>query len=180
MGMLKYDYAEPNNNFVIQCTCTLANYRTLFDLNNELAIRYTSEQRLEVVLPQLTGDTIATYSSSLTDQWKSVFFTFQDQSGMLSLLTYFGSEAAIDPSTLNTSVKFASTITSITIGEGFNGLLQDIRVYVPNSATQNSRMIFPPEASFLPQCFCQNGYSIPQNETQCYSTMMDQSASVMR
>lgn len=156
--------------------------RTLFELNNELVIRYTSEQQLEVFLPQLTEknrDTIATYDVSLSGQWKSVFFTFQDQSGTLTLLTHFGTEAANDPSTLNPTVEFATTITSITIGEGFNGFLQDIRVYVPKLEILNSRAVIPPEASFLSQCLCPSGYSISPSETQCTATD-DQSVSIMR
>ena len=151
--------------------------RTLFELNNNLAIRYTSEQQLELFLPQLTEknrDTIATYGASLSGQWKSVFFTFQNLAGdELTLLTNFGSETTIDSVTLNPSVQFASTITNITIGEGFNGFLQDFRVYDPKLETSNSQVIIPTEASFLPQCLCRSGYSISQSETEC--TMMDQS-----
>lgn len=148
-------------------------HRTLFELNNELAIRYTSAYQLEVFLPQLTEkniDTIATYDISLFRQWKSVFFTFEEQTGIFTVLIHFGIEAAIDPSTLTPSVEFASTITSITIGEGFNGLLQDIRVYVPNLPVQDSQVVIPPEASFLPQCLCPSGNFLSQDETVCFAT----------
>jgi hypothetical protein len=73
-------------------------------------------------------------------------------------------------------VQFPGTINSITIGEGFNGHLQDIQVYVPQLATLNSRVVVPPEASFLPQCLCPSGSSISQGETGC--TDMDQLTSM--
>ena len=137
---------------------------------------------MEVFLPQLTNrnrETIATYNASLSGQWKSVFFTFQDSGGVLTLSTHFGSEAANDAVDHNPTVEYASTISSTIIGEGFNGFLQDIRVYAPKLQTVDSRVVVPPEASFLPQCLCPSEYPlISQSETQC--TMMDQSASIIR
>ena len=156
-------------------------YRTLFELNNQAAIRYTSELQLELFLPQLTEKnrvTIATYDASLAGQWKSAFFTFQDQSGTWSLLTHFGNETALDPANVmnNPDAQFPSTINSITIGEGFNGHLQDIQVYVPDLATANTRVVIPQEASFLPQCLCPSGSFISQGETGC--TAMDESTTI--
>ena len=161
---------------------TLAIYRTLFELNNELAICYNSEQQLEVCLPQLAGnnrDIITTYNTSLSGQWKSVFFTFQDSGGVLTLSTHFGIEAANDAVDHNSTMEYAGTISSITIGEGFNGFLQDIRVYDPKLQTMDSQVVIPMEASFLPQCLCPSEHPlISQSETQCIVT--DQSAPVMR
>ena len=157
-------------------------YRTLFELNNEVAIRYTSELQLELFLPQLTEKnrvTLATYGASLAGQWKSVFFTFQDESGTWNLETHFGNETALDPVNhmSNPDVQFPSTINSITIGDGFNGHLQDIQVYVPELATMNTRVVVPQEASFLPQCLCPSGSSTSLGETEC--TAMDEST-IMR
>ena len=153
-------------------------------MNDYLAIRYTSEQQLEYFLPQLTDENrnnIETYNVSLSGQWKSVFFTFQDSDGDFSILTNFGSETPMDPviSFPNTGIEFANAITSITIGEGFNGFLQDIRVYAPRLQTLNSQVIIPMEASFLPQCLCPSGYSSSQSETQCIA-MDKQAVSIIR
>lgn len=170
-----------SNTLSFSCYSSL-HHRTLFELNNELAIRLTSEQQLEYFLPQLADknrDNIAQYDTSLSGQWKSVFFTFQDLDGVFTLSTHFGSEAANDAVDRNPTVEYAGTISSITIGEGFNGFLQDIQVYVPKLQSANSQVVIPTEASFLPQCLCSNEYPlISQRETQC--TMINQSASAMR
>ena len=170
-----------SNPLSFSCYSSL-HHRTLFELNNELAIRLTSEQQLEYFLPQLADknrDNIALYDASLSGQWKSVFFTFQDSDGVLTLSTHFGIESANDAVDRNPTVEYAGTISSITIGEGFNGFLQDIRVYDPELQTMDSRVVIPTEASFLPQCLCPSEHPlISQSETQC--TVMDQSASIMR
>ena len=155
--------------------------RTLFELNNNLALRYNSEQQLEYFLPLLADknrDIIASYDASLSGQWKSVFFTIQESfdsnnQAIFSLTTHFGDETSIDSVSLTlTDVPFSNAVTSITIGEGFSGFLQDVRVYVPALQVSNdNRVIVPLEASFLPQCLCQSGFSFTQDETQC--TMMD-------
>ena len=155
-------------------------HRTLFELDNKLVFRYTSQQHLELVIRSSNDKNVQLMITSYDDvdlsgMWKSVFFTFEGtDGGQLTITTHFGSETGIDPVVLTpASQSLANTITSITIAEGFNGFLQDIRVYIPKLQTTNTQITVPTEASFLPQCLCRNGYSISQSEADC--TTMDQS-----
>ena len=154
-----------------------SSHRTLFRLktdSEELTFQYTAVRSIEIISEGKT-EMIAMYNSSLVEEWKSVYFTFvRTQSGMLdtvTISTHIGNEPT---NVILTEVPFDTISTSVTIGEGFNGFLQDIRVYSPVlETTEGSQIIVPSEASFLPQCLCPSGSLISEGEAEC--TMADQS-----
>lgn len=138
----------------------------MLQLNNDLVFRYNG-QELELTLLADKSQSIATYDQALSSTWKSVFFTFERTSeGVVTILTHVGGQ------TNSSTVSFSNVINSITIGENFNGFLQDIRVYTPSLSPVNSQIILPAEASFLPQCLCPNDFSLSPDEAEC--TMTDQ------
>ena len=98
--------------------------------------------------------------------WKSLYVTFDSVgSSQINVTTYFANQKH------QTALSFSIVVSDITIGEEFNGFIQDVRVYTPSlQPTASSQIVLPMEASFLPQCLCPSGYSLSQDEAQC--TMM--------
>ena len=57
-----------------------------------------------------------------------------------------------------------SQFSSITIGEGFNGFIQDIGI---DTRQPNDSSLTAAKAAFLPQCLCPDGYSLSADERNC-------------
>ena len=139
----------------------------MLQLNNDITFRYVAPSNLELVIQGGKSEEIIGYDEVLSDVWKSVFFTFEPTlQGVVTIITHFGSETNATPVTIS-DAPFSNIINSITIGEDFDGFLQDIRIYIPKLQTMNSQVVIPTEATFLPQCLCPAGYSISLDETEC-------------
>ena len=124
------------------------------------------QRQLELLDLSTSGNKIeevASYSAEGLDRWKSLYITFDTnlESGQVNVKTYFGNG-------VNTSfLSSLGDVTGITIGDGFDGFIQDIRVYIPMLQTVGSQIVVPAEASFLPQCLCPSGFTISQDESLC-------------
>ena len=55
---------------------------------------------------------------------------------------------------------FPDAISSITVGDNFEGLIQDFGIYSLILGVSGGSLVVPQEADFLPQCLCSEGYQI--------------------
>ncbi len=82
--------------------------------------------------------------------WKTVHVTSQPAA---NITVYLDTGAA--QTSFETSVELSTTsIDSVTIGNGFTGFMQDLRVYTPVLMSEGSQVVVPNEGAFLPQCLC--------------------------
>ena len=143
-------------------------HRTLFRLNNDVEVRYDSMPRqLKLLALTSTGEIdqiVASYSAEGLERWKSLYITFNSagsESEEVNIFTYFANEEHV------AMLSISNGINSITIGNGFNGFIQDVRVYVPMLQPMSSHITVPAEAAFLPRCLCPSGFTISLDELRC-------------
>ena len=55
---------------------------------------------------------------------------------------------------------FPDEIRSITVGDNFEGFVQDFGIYPLILGESGGSLVVPQEADFLPQCLCSEGYQI--------------------
>lgn len=120
--------------------------------------------RLELV-SEGKSELLTTYDQDSGGVWKSLFINFiePNENGFtisIYLTTQSGSMTTVPP------MEQLISIETITVGENFDGLLQDVRLYTPVLQTMNSQVVVPEEASFLPQCLCPSGFTISEGEAE--------------
>ena len=62
---------------------------------------------------------------------------------------------------------FPDTITSVDVGGGFIGFIQDLGIYPFLLDDSGGSLTVPQEADFLPQCLCPTEYQLSANEEAC-------------
>jgi len=62
---------------------------------------------------------------------------------------------------------FPDTITSIDVGGGFTGLIQDLGIFPFLLDDSGGSVMVPQEADFLPQCLCPMEYQLSTSEEAC-------------
>ena len=95
-------------------------------------------------------------TSSESDVWTHLLITFQnntDDTEVVSqdsaLLQFYVDGVKADNESLQ--LDFPTSITSASLGNGYDGALQDIGIYVPSLSEAT---LDPETADFLPQCLC--------------------------
>ena len=55
---------------------------------------------------------------------------------------------------------FPTTISSITVGDNFDGFIQDFGIYSLTLGESGGSLVVPQEPDLLPQCLCPEGYQV--------------------
>ncbi len=63
-----------------------------------------------------------------------------------------------------------SSISSVVIGDGYSGLLQDVGIEARSMDDSNITSLLREEASFIPQCLCPSNSSLSADEESCDSS----------
>lgn len=112
-------------------------------------------------VPRVTmNDTqiLSASTSSESGVWTHLLITFQiqnntDETEVVSqdsaLLDFYVDGAKADNRSLQ--LNFPTSITSTSLGNGYEGALQDVGIYLPSL---NENTLNPETADFLPQCLC--------------------------
>ena len=102
--------------------------------------------------------------------WKSIYVTFNPGS---NVVVHIGTNSSL-LSSHTTDVAFpGTTISGITIGQGYDGLIQDFQIYTPSLETNGNQITVPPEAAFLSHCLCPSGYTLLADSCSNGSEIMD-------
>lgn len=139
-------------------------------------IRLESESTIELLLEdgylKLVVDTYnITCTDNLSPEWKHVRINLQPPEEC----DYFCGGSGDSPSTcvtvqignttlFNVSINVPTQFTSVAIGEGFNGLIQDVGI---DTRQPSDPSVAAAKAVFLPQCLCSDGYSLSTDELNC-------------
>lgn len=111
-----------------------------------------------------------------TDDWEYVVFSFSTENFFPSV------SSTADPVIVNfyindiqvqsdcTLPMFPSSISAVTIGSGYSGLLQDVAIEARPVTESDITSVSRTEASFIPQCLCPLNSSLSANEESCGST----------
>lgn len=111
----------------------------------------------------LQGEMIFPASMSPNNTWKSLFVTLRPGVNA-SVEVVSGTDLlqhTIDLELSNTS------ITSVSVGVQYTGLIQDFLIYIPALSEVGGRVEIPKEAKFLPLCLCPSGYEFSLSEDEC-------------
>lgn len=103
-----------------------------------------------------TTQILSASNFSEIDMWTRLLITFQnntDETGVISgdsaLLDFYVDGVKVDNQSLQ--LDFPTRVSSASLGNGYNGALQDIGIYLPSLSEAT---INPETADFLPQCLC--------------------------
>ena len=135
--------------------------RTIFELtiqSEKYTLSYDDQEEL------LFGTTTILSKGVSLNSWKSVYVTFNPNSNATVHIDTGSSQAEY-----STDIAFPSTtIELVRAGPNYNGLIQDLQIYVPSLETTTNQIIVPQEAAFLSLCLCPSGYpSLTQSQDSC-------------
>ena len=121
--------------------------------------------RIEIGI-QVSGSELQRLPYSM--QWEQLALTLQPRidegsASILPLTDDAGSVAIYHNQILQSNFTidtFPDEISSITVGDNFEGFVQDFGIYPLILGESGGSLVVPQEADFLPQCLCSEGYQI--------------------